>query len=119
MNCMKCGRETVDDQVFCNLCLADMEKHPVKPGTLVHLPRRRDDTPVKKAHPRRKVLSPEEQVKNLKKQTRRLRIALLVSLLLLGVAGYFSVVHIMENDIGFLPGQNYSSVTSVSETLPE
>ena len=46
-------------------------------------------------------------------------IVLLISTLLLVITGYFTVVHILEQDIDFLPGQNYSSVTSVEETLPE
>ena len=120
MNCMRCGRETVDNDVFCSECLADMDKYPVRPGTMVHLPHRREEPVVKKAHGRRKpVLSPEEQVKRLKLHIRRQRIVLLISTLLLVIAGYFTVVHILEQDIDFLPGQNYSSVTSAEETLPE
>ena len=120
MNCMRCGRETVDNDVFCSECLADMDKYPVRPGTMVHLPHRREEPVVKKAHGRRKpVLSPEEQVKRLKLHIRRQRIVLLISTLLLVISSYFTVVHILEQDIDFLPGQNYSSVTSVEETLPE
>ena len=38
MFCMKCGREIREDRVFCEECLADMARHPVKPGTPVQLP---------------------------------------------------------------------------------
>ena len=120
MNCMKCGRETVDNQVFCSECLAGMEKYPVRPGTVVHLPRRREESAAKKSSSRRKAPpAPEEQVRILKKQVRRLRIALLLFALLLAVSGYFTAVHILEQDMDFLPGQNYSSVTSTQESLPE
>ena len=119
MNCMKCGRETVDNQVFCNECLTDMENYPVRPGVVVHLPRRKEEPVSKKTSSRRKARpAPEEQVKVLRKQVRRLRIALLLFLLLLAVSSYFATVHILEKDIDFLPGQNYSSVTS-SESIPE
>ena len=120
MNCMKCGRETVDNQVFCNDCLADMANYPVRPGVVVHLPRRREEYSAKKTTSRRKAPpTPEEQVKTLKKQVRRLRITVLIFALLLAVFGYFAAVHIMEQDIELLPGQNYSSLTSAKEPLPE
>lgn len=38
MNCLKCGREIEEGQVFCNDCLVQMAKYPVKPGTAVQLP---------------------------------------------------------------------------------
>lgn len=120
MNCMKCGRETVDNQVFCNECLADMENYPVRPGMVVHLPRRREEPIAKKSSGRRKAPPPtEEQVKSLKKQVRRFRLAVLLLALLLAVTGYFSMVHFQEQDMDLLPGQNYSSATSSEETLPE
>ena len=40
MNCVKCGREIPEDQVFCEICLTEMENYPVKPGTAVHIPPR-------------------------------------------------------------------------------
>lgn len=48
MNCMKCGQETVDEHVFCEKCLAVMEKYPVRPGAVVMLPRRREPSVIKK-----------------------------------------------------------------------
>ncbi len=38
MNCMRCGIEIEEPDVFCADCLADMERHPVKPGTPIQLP---------------------------------------------------------------------------------
>ena len=119
MNCMKCGRETVGDQVFCNECLADMEKYPVRPGTLVHLPHRREEPVQKKPASRRKAPpSPEEQVKSLKNRLRKLRLTVLILVLLLGVLVYFTVRHILNQEVSFLPGQNYSSMTT-DENVPE
>ena len=120
MNCMKCGREMVEEQAFCAECLAEMEKYPVKPGTVVHLPRRREEPFVKKAHPRRRTAqTPEEQLKGMKRLIRILLATLLVSTVLLIVSGYFAVVHLMESDVVLLPGQNYSSITSTENALPE
>ena len=44
MNCMKCGREISDDNVFCTDCLLEMEKYPVDSGVVVLLPRRRESS---------------------------------------------------------------------------
>jgi len=35
---MKCGKETKSDRFFCQECLDDMERYPVKPDTPVYLP---------------------------------------------------------------------------------
>ena len=63
--CIKCGRETAQDGVFCEECLADMEKHPVKPGTPVVL-HQKPAVPIRRA-PTRKVRKPEEQIRSLKR----------------------------------------------------
>ena len=44
--CLKCGKKTEEQAVFCNECLEIMDKYPVKPGTVIHLPHRqpRQDT---------------------------------------------------------------------------
>ena len=40
MNCIRCGKELENEQVFCDECQAEMEQHPVKPGTPIQLPAR-------------------------------------------------------------------------------
>ena len=40
MNCMKCGVEIPEQQVFCDHCLQIMEQYPVKPDAHIHLPKR-------------------------------------------------------------------------------
>lgn len=110
MNCMKCGREIDTEQVFCEVCLADMEKYPVKPGTAVQLPRRPEPSGGKKTRSRRRsAFSAEEQVKQLKKRVRLLAALLVITLGLLAALGYFFTRHLMEED-RLLPGQNYSAV---------
>ena len=114
MNCMKCGRETPSEQIFCDDCLAEMEKYPVKPGTVVLLPRRRDYAAIKKTAKRR-IIPLEEQVKILKKRVRYLTITLLVCLLLLAAGGLYMVDHLSKTH--FKPGQNYNSVTTYVESI--
>ena len=48
MSCIRCGKEANVDQVFCAECLADMERHPVKPGTPIQLPNREDRSTIKR-----------------------------------------------------------------------
>ncbi len=120
MSCMKCGREAVGEQAFCAECLAEMEKYPVRPGVVVRLPRCREEATMKKHHTRRKSSpGPEEQLKSMKRLIRVLLATLFVSTVLLVAAGYFAVIHLMETDPVFLPGQNYSSMVDTGETVPE
>lgn len=109
MNCMKCGRETLAGKVFCEDCLLEMEKYPVKPGTVVFLPRRRENTTPKKTSKRR-ALPLEEQVKVLKKRVKILTVLLVLCIGILLAAAYPAVQHLREDH--FKPGQNYTSVTS-------
>ena len=111
MNCLKCGRETPAEQVFCEDCQLEMEKYPVKPGTVVLLPHRRENSSPKKIS-RRRSLPLEEQVKAMKSWIRILAVSLAVSLVLILVMVYPSIQYMMEDH--FKIGQNYSSVTSTT-----
>ena len=114
MNCVKCGREIGEDQVFCELCLSEMETYPVKPGTAIHIPARQPVEEAKKTRTKRVVvLTPSEQVLKLKKKVRRLRIAVAVLLLLCGSLGYAIGRAVVELDFQRLLGQNYSIIESI------
>ena len=107
MKCMRCGNDTTGDSVFCDDCLADMERHPVKPGTPINLPRR-DAQPAPKRSKKR-TLRPEEQIHAL----RRLVIWLMALSILLSLAlaacVYMLTTVDTTGDGGHLPGQNYGS----------
>lgn len=111
MNCMKCGRETGGEQVFCTDCLLEMEKHPVKPGTVVLLPRRRESVQVKKT-PKKRIASPEEQLRSLRRWVRGLTIALCICIGLI-LAMLYPTVHYFMHD-HFKIGQNYTTVVTPS-----
>lgn len=113
MACMKCGRETSADQIFCQDCLLDMERYPVKPGTAVLLPIHRESSVTRKA-PKRRAPSAEDQVKWLKKRVRLLTILLLLCVLLIVCLAFPAAQHLMEDRVR--PGQNYSSI--VTTTAP-
>lgn len=116
MYCMKCGRDVEEHQVFCEECRLDMEKYPVRPGTVVLLPNRTENTSVKKPYAKRRAVpTPEEQVKHLKKCLRLTLTLLLVTLAALAVLMYPTVESLL-NQQQFALGQNYTSITTDIDT---
>lgn len=110
VNCLKCGREIEEGQVFCNDCLVQMAKYPVKPGTAVQLPSRGSAAVSKKVHPRRRgKAAPEEQLRTLKIRVRILSALLAVCVVLLIVLSVVTFRYMSANRL--LPGQNYSAVS--------
>ena len=108
MNCVKCGREIPEDQVFCEICLAEMERYPVKPDTAIHIPSRAPEVEVKKSRfKRRRIPTPEEMVPRLKKKLRRTRWILAVVLLICGGLSMALGQMVLELDWQRLVGQNY------------
>ena len=104
MNCMKCGRDTADEHVFCDRCLAVMERYPVKPGTAVHLPKRDN---LKKAAPRKRAVPPEEQIQALRRTLRRSRTFAIVLLIALTLAGLLLLREFADGETPII-GQNYT-----------
>lgn len=111
VKCMKCGKGIHVGQVFCEECLADMEKHPVKPGTPVILPRHEKQTVAKRS--RKRTRKPEDTIKRL----RRMVLLLMALVAALGIALSISI-HLLitqadSNNPIYLPGQNYGTSESV------
>jgi len=110
MNCMKCGVEISEGNVFCESCLSDMKKYPVNPGTPVQLPSRPAPEAVKKTPARPRISTAEEKLKRLRQVVKWLAISLVTALLLLG----FSVSLLLEDktpeNIKDAIGQNYNTV---------
>lgn len=112
MKCLKCGRET--DQTFCADCRAEMEKYPVKPGTIILLPKER--TPIQKPSPRHARTSLESVVKAQKKTIRRMGRAMIALLVLMAVMTGF-LIRLLNDDQQIPLGKNYSTITRpVTET---
>ncbi len=70
MNCIKCGVEIPENQVFCDSCLADMARYPVKPDVTVTLPQRKEIPAAKKKNRRQRTVPPEEQLRQVKSKLR-------------------------------------------------
>ena len=109
MLCMKCGTETGSEQVFCDNCLAAMERSPVKPGTVVQLPQRPDPAE-RRAQLAKQPPSTREQNRRLRKRVKRLWAALLVAVLLLGASVAMLVYEMQESPVQENIGQNYNTM---------
>ncbi len=111
MNCLKCGREISGDNVFCQDCLAVMEKYPVKPTTSLQLPRREEQELPKKPAKRRKI-SPEERIGRQKKTIRGLSLVIAVLFVVICIlAGRIAQMQIAQEREDQL-GKNYTTQES-------
>ena len=116
MNCMKCGRETRDENVFCQDCLLDMEKYPVRPGTVVLLPRRRESSIVKKIQTRH-VPTAEEQIAFLRRWVLILSVVLGICIAAIALMIKPTMHYILDEHVEI--GQNYSTVTPTTTDSAE
>ena len=80
MYCLKCGRDTKYDKIFCEDCLNGMDEYPIKPGTAIQLPQRTEAVVFKKAA--KHAPTPEERISSLRRT-----VAILIILLILVVTG--------------------------------
>ena len=107
MQCLRCGRETEDEHVFCFLCEAVMMKHPVKPNTVVTIPER--SVRSRSTQPRRQQRQ-EEETEQLSRTIMQLRlwVCMLMAALMLcvGVLTWQELTRDEEPAIG----QNYHSI---------
>lgn len=115
MNCMKCGSTITGSGVFCQECLADMEKYPVKPNITVQLPVR-STVPAVKKKSRHKYIKPEDQIRHLKKVRNWLCVLLVTALLAFAAVSAIALHLIDVRDNGFGIGQNYGTTESAEES---
>ena len=111
MQCMKCGKDTTGEQIFCDSCLRVMEAYPVKAGSAVNLPRQKTPAEYKKAVARKRIATTDEQIANLQKHLRNTRIvAWIMAVLLLAASGM--LVYEMLNPNAPVIGLNYTVDTT-------
>ena len=109
MNCMKCGANTPEGQVFCDHCLSVMEQYPVKPGAHIHLPKQAETSEsVKKPSKKKRTASPEEQIAALKLKVRRLRRLAVVLVFVICVVASFLVLSLHQQYTSPVTGRNYT-----------
>lgn len=112
MNCLRCGVQTENEQVFCDNCRAVMAENPVKPGTPIHIPQRSDPEPEKK-QPRRRGLSPKKTVQQMRRLLRWL--IALVAFLTAVICVLVGILLFHMNSAPSTPsdiGRNYNTVNT-------
>lgn len=116
MYCMKCGKEIVEERVFCNECLEIMSQYPVRQGTPVLLPSTVPSAE-KKAAPKKRQPTPEERLVRFQTATRWLAVALVSAILVLSITISLLVNSLntpvaASNDIG----KNYNTVNTLGKS---
>ena len=115
MNCMKCGKEIGEGQVFCEDCLGIMSQYPVRQGTPIHLPNYASSAE-KKVVTKKRQPTAEERLVRFQAATRWLSIALVSSLLILSITISLLVNSLntpttTQQDIG----KNYNTVNTLGK----
>ena len=104
MNCMKCGREIPDGQVFCSSCLEVMTAYPIPPETHVSIPKR----PVKAVDKKSKKTTPAEQIRQLKRVIHWLLVTVAI---LIAAMGMLAILLLQQPQAEQRPiGRNYTTV---------
>ena len=98
MNCMKCGAEIKGEQVFCDECLTQMARYPVRPNVVVQLPPHQDALAARKRKPLRKERDLIEQNRNLRAWIRWLSVLLLIALLGFGLMTFLFLRYLDQQD---------------------
>ena len=109
MLCMKCAKETQESHVFCEACLQGMSRRPVTPGVVVQLPVRTAPA-TKKASPRRKQPSAEEQLLRMRKALRWMSAALTCVVIALAITVSFLVGSVPQQSEDQDIGKNYNTI---------
>lgn len=114
MRCVRCGVEIREPDMFCEKCLAAMERDPVKPNITVQLPVRPVKPPAKKKNRRPRYAKPEEQIRHLRRWRRWLILLLVVSLSALAITAAMLLRSLEPPADSPSIGQNYGTIDSSS-----
>ena len=116
MNCLKCGVEVPEPQVFCDHCLEVMSAYPVKPDAHVHLPKRSlaPEAP-KKSGKKKRAQTPEEIISGLKLRILRMRLVIVVLVFLLCVVSGLFAMNLYQQYTSPNTGRNYTIDTTMDD----
>lgn len=114
MNCLKCGKETSNGQVFCPDCQQVMQQYPVKPGTAIHLPHR-DTAADKKQYDPRREPSRADTIAQLRRMIHWLTATVAVLSVLLLLTASMLIHTLDKNSAANTIGRNYTTSDSVNQ----
>ena len=120
MKCMRCARETAPQQVFCNACLEDMARHPVRSDTPIYLPvRKPKEAPKKKSRRFRRERTAEEMVMILRKRVKVLTAITVILVMMLSAATAGVWLAKKQGADLSIPniGQNFKTVTDIFKDM--
>lgn len=107
MNCIKCGKKTKGEQVFCDGCLEAMEAYPVKPDVHIQLPSHASPSTPKKAGKKRRNPTAEERISNLRRTVAWMSAVIVILTALLTAACIMLFQHIGGQETSSV-GKNYT-----------
>ena len=111
--CLKCGVEIKEEAFFCSKCQEDMSRYPVKPGTVIHLPKRQ--TSPEKIVDLYQEPDHKKKIAGLQKTVRFLAALVAVLSVLLTVTA-FMLLHTMSEEPAAVPiGRNYTTVDTSAQ----
>lgn len=109
-NCLRCGKQTEGKDVFCGECIGVMDQHPVRPGTVIHLPQRQPEKKIV----RRAAPTQAEQLARVRMQLRWMaRLAGLMAVLAILLAGM--LLHTLSKEQKPVIGRNYTTTTATGQ----
>ena len=111
MRCMKCSREVPEQQAFCEACLEEMAKHPVKANAVVQLPPRTEAPVAKKKAHRHRDPKPEDILRQQRLIIRCLCAALAVAVAAFVLTAVMLLRLMDQRDNAPNIGQNYETIT--------
>lgn len=120
MKCMRCARETAPQQVFCNACLEDMARYPVRSDTPIYLPvRKPKEAPRKKSRRFRRERTAEEMVMILRKRVKVLTAITVILVMMLSAATAGVWLAKRQGADLSIPniGQNFKTVTDIFKDM--
>ena len=116
MRCVRCGVEIQEPDMFCEKCLAAMERDPVKANITVQLPVRPVTQPAKKKSRRIRHAKPEEQIRSLRRWRRWLILLLILSLTAFAITAAMLLRTMEPPEDSPSIGQNYGTIDSNNPT---
>lgn len=116
MKCLKCGRET--DQTFCDQCRAEMDRYPVRPGTIIQLPKDRTAAYHRSGQNWHASVSMDDRLEAQRLTIRRLT-RVVVGLAALVLILSLVISRLLSGNPQPPVGQNYSAVTKATGDVTE
>ena len=116
LKCLKCGREC--DQTFCQSCREEMDRYPVRPGTIIQLPKDRTAAYQRSGQNWHASVSMDDRLEAQRLTIRRL------TRVVVGLAALVLILSLVISRLlsGYTQppvGQNYSAVTKATGDVTE